>query len=300
MKFVYYQLKGAKRVGVLTHDETGIFPIGAVDPELESKTMISVIREITPEVMDKLKFGLKLIEDKSPAVSADVIVPVGEVKILAPIQRPIHDVMCCGVNYQDHRDEGKDVADENYDDQEYGVYFGKRAVKIIGPDEAIISNPELDPKLDYEVELAVIIGKEGKDIQPEDAAEYIFGYSVFNDVSSRELQSRHDQWYRGKSLDTYTAMGPCILTVDELPFPPEVDVISTLNGEERQHSNTRMFINPLANIIAELSQATTLEPGDIIATGTPAGVGMSKGYMMAGDTIVCEIPEIGKLVNPIK
>ena len=137
---------------------------------------------------------------------------------------------------------------------------------------------------------------------PADAEDVIFGYSVFNDVSARKLQRDHQQWSRGKGLDTFTAMGPVIVTKDEMPFPIKVDVISSVNGEERQHSNTALFLNDIPGIIADLSAGTTLEPGDIIATGTPSGValGMKEPkFMKPGDTVTVEIPEIGKLTNRV-
>ena len=154
------------------------------------------------------------------------------------------------------------------------VYFSKRAYEIIGPEDSVKSRMDLDKKLDYEVELAVIIGKKGKDIPEEDVEEYIFGYSIFNDFSARELQQSHVQWYRGKSLDTYSAMGPVILHKSALPFPIEVDIKSFVNGELRQSSNTRLFLADIPKIISEISTGITLEAGDIIITGTPAGVGL--------------------------
>ena len=144
---------------------------------------------------------------------------------------------------------------------------------------------DLDTHLDYEVELAVIIGKKGIRYSKEDVEEYIFGYSVFNDVSARILQQSHLQWYRGKSLDTYSSMGPCILYKTALPFPLEVDVKSYVNDELRQSSNTKLFLADIPQVISEISAGITLEPGDIIITGTPSGVGMGmkpQGFMKKG------------------
>ncbi|MFR8335449.1 MAG: fumarylacetoacetate hydrolase family protein [Eisenbergiella massiliensis] len=181
-------------------------------------------------------------------------------------------------------------------------YFAKRAIRILGDGGEIQSRPDLDDQIDYEVELAVIIGRRGKDIPKEEAENYIFGYSVFNDISSRRLQNQHGQWFKGKSLDTYTAMGPVILHKSALPFPVEADVRSYVNNEKRQDSNTRFFLTDLPQIIEDLSRGMTLEPGDIIATGTPAGVGMGfrpPRFMKAGDCVTCEIPPIGTLTNYI-
>lgn len=135
---------------------------------------------------------------------------------------------------------------------------------------------DIDNALDYEVELAVIIGKTGKNIPVDKVEDYIFGYSIFNDFSSRRLQLKHMQWFKGKSLDTYSAMGPVILHKSALPFPVEVDIKCSVNGELRQNSNTKLFLNDIPKVVSELSQGMTLEAGDIIATGTPSGVGM--GY----------------------
>ncbi len=224
-----------------------------------------------------------------------------DVVVEAPIPRPVHDLLCVGVNYQDHLEESK-AKDILLHKDHNTVYFAKRAHKILGTGETIPSRLDLDEQMDYEVELAVIIGRGGRDIPEEQAESHIFGYSVFNDLTARSLQSRHVQWFRGKSQDGYAAMGPWILHRSALPFPPKVDVISRVNGEERQHSNTKMFLTPLAKIISELSQGMTLEPGDIIATGTPAGVAMGfkpPKFLKKGDRVSCEIPEIGILENVV-
>ena len=228
---------------------------------------------------------------------------VKDIKICSPIKRPIHDIMCVGVNYKDHLEETQKNFDKEFEKPKKIVYFSKRAYDIIGPEDSVKSRMDLDKKLDYEVELAVIIGKKGKDILEEDVEEYIFGYSIFNDFSARELQQSHVQWYRGKSLDTYSAMGPVILHKSALPFPIEVDIKSFVNGELRQSSNTRLFLANIPKIISEISTGITLEAGDIIITGTPAGVGLGFNppkFLKKGDQVICEIPEIGKLKNIIE
>lgn len=228
---------------------------------------------------------------------------VKDIKICSPIKRSIHDIICVGVNYRDHLEETQKNFDKGFDKPKKIVYFSKRAYEIIGPEDSVKSRMDLDKKLDYEVELAVIIGKKGKDIPEEDVEEYIFGYSIFNDFSARELQQSHVQWYRGKSLDTYSAMGPVILHKSALPFPIEVDIKSFVNGELRQSSNTRLFLADIPKIISEISTGITLEAGDIIITGTPAGVGLGFNppkFLKKGDQVICEIPEIGKLKNIIE
>ncbi|OUN15234.1 hypothetical protein B5G38_11560 [Gemmiger sp. An87] len=226
---------------------------------------------------------------------------LNQVRLLAPIERPIHDVMCVGVNYRAHYEEC--AAAVHMEEPEAAVYFSKRCSRMTGPEESVESHAGLDLALDYEVELSVVLGKGGRDIAPQDVENHIFGYSVFNDISARTLQHSHMQWYRGKSLDGFCAMGPWIVTRDELPMPLNLNVESRLNGEVRQHSNTRAFIRDIPKLISELSQGITLEAGDIIISGTPAGVGMGfdpPRYMKPGDVIECEVEGIGVLRNRIR
>ena len=291
MRFVTY----TEGLGILSQDQRSVIPVSDILPRTAGMSMPQLIAALTADDMAALA---------NTAASSNYI-PIDQVKLLSPIPRPIHDVMCVGVNYLEHLQEANRVSTGGKFKEKpaRSIYFSKRATEIIGPEAEIISHPDLDPELDYEVELAVIIGKTCRDVNPEDAEEVIFGYSVFNDLSSRILQREHKQWFRGKSLDTYTAMGPCIVTKDELPFPLELDVIAFVNGEKRQHSNTRLMMNGVAGLIADLSAGTTLEPGDIIATGTPSGVAMGMDapkWLKAGDTVTVEIPEIGKLTNYVK
>ena len=247
-------------------------------------------------------FGI--VKNQGVDASLNLNYKVGEVNLSARGNFTFarNEILCVGVNYRDHREEAAGAL-ADFKAAPEAVYFAKRAIRILGSGEAIEARLDLDDQLDYEVELAVIIGKEGKDIPREKAEEYIFGYSIFNDISSRKLQNRHGQWFRGKSLDTYSAMGPVILHKSALPFPVEVDVRSYVNGEKRQDSNTRLFLADIPKIIEDLSKGMTLEPGDIIATGTPAGVGMGSNpprFMKQGDEVICEIPPIGRLVNRVE
>lgn len=294
MKLLTYKRGETTLLGVLTKDGRHIQEISQILPELCGKNMIELIEIVSSEDLASIRASI----DKA---GEDELIPLSEVQLLAPITRPIHDILCVGVNYKEHLEETKRwLKDENFEKPPKSIYFSKRAVEIIGPEADIVSRMDLDEELDYEAELAVIIGKRCKDVAPEDAEEVIFGYSVFNDLSARTLQRDHQQWSRGKGLDTFTAMGPVIVTRDEMPFPVSVDVISSVNGEERQHSNTALFLNDIPGIIADLSAGTTLEPGDIIATGTPSGValGMKEPkFMKPGDVVTVEIPEIGQLTN---
>jgi 2-keto-4-pentenoate hydratase/2-oxohepta-3-ene-1,7-dioic acid hydratase in catechol pathway len=296
MKIVRFEDAGKIQLGVLIDQEKKILPFEQVDSKWTQSDLPEWLEESTDESLEKINRAVAEAESKREAIDA------ASVKWLSPIGRPIHDILCVGVNYNDHREETKEAI-VKFVEPPKTVYFGKRATRIIGPDEAIEACFDVDALLDYEVELAVIIGKKGRDIAPEDAESYIFGYSVFNDISSRQLQRDHVQWYRGKSLDTYSAMGPCVLLKSALPFPVDVEISSTVNGEPRQKSRTTFMIAGLPELIADLSRGMTLEPGDIIATGTPSGVGMGFNppkYMVDGDVVTCQIEGIGSLTNTVQ
>ena len=246
-----------------------------------------------------------LIETLSPSTLAvtGIPVPLEEVTLLAPIPRPRQDVICLGMNYRDHEKEAAKYDSGAFTkDQPIPVYFSKRVSEAGRPAGEIPRHAGLVERLDYEAELAVIIGKPARNVKAADAGEYVFGYTVLNDVSARVLQTRHKQWYFGKSLDGFTPMGPCILTADEVPFPPALAISASVNGEERQRSNTSQLIHSIPEIIENLSAGMTLLPGTIIATGTPAGVGMGfdpPKFLKPGDVVECTIERIGTLKSTV-
>ena len=288
MKFVRYMDNEGTRLGILSRDDTRVLDIAGIVGTHD--TMISLIETWTEAMLQDLRVALDAPDADWKHLSA--------VQLLAPISRPIHDILCVGVNYLDHRAE----TSNDFAIDASTVYFSKRANIILGPGERIPARFDLDEQLDYEVELAVIIGKGGRDIPKENVEAHIFGYSVFNDLSSRVLQKAHSQWFRGKSLDGYAAMGPCVLRREALPFPVEADVRSLVNGEPRQSSNTRLMVADIPSIVSELSRGMTLEPGDIIATGTPAGVGIGftpPRFLARWDTVTLVIPQIGTLENTV-
>lgn len=297
MRYIRYSLSGETHLGAIDskRDQKKIIPLEKVYPQLKGKTLIDFIAAVN---------GDPLAASSAVKAYTGDTVDAGAVKILAPIERPIHDVLCVGVNYAAHRAEAKRHLSEAVADTVKGtVYFAKRAYRILGDGEIVHARYDIDPDVDYESELAVIIGVGGKGITEEDAEKHVFGYSVFNDLSSRRLQKAHSQWLLGKGMDDYTAMGPCIVDRTELPFPLELDIKSYVNGELRQNSNTSLLIKTVPGIIAELSRGVTLDAGDIIATGTPSGVGMGfvpPKYLNPGDTVICEIQGIGKLTNTIE
>lgn len=221
--------------------------------------------------------------------------PLADVQRMAPLTDP-PKVICIGLNYRDHAAEfGLPIPEEP-------VFFNKFATSIIGP-EAAIKIPSISQEVDYEVELALVIGQGGKNISTATASEHIAGYTIFNDVSARDLQMRGGQWVKGKALDTFAPIGPELVTPDEIADPHALEVRLWVNDELRQHSNTREFIFKIPQIIAFLSSLFTLEAGDIIATGTPSGVGFKLNpprFLHRGDTVKLEIEQIGTLINPVK
>lgn len=217
-----------------------------------------------------------------------------DVKILAPVNRP-GKLVCVGNNYMDH------CIEQDVEPPKKPMIFSKWASCIIGPDDAI-KLPEESVQVDYEAELAVVIGKKGKNITEEEALDYVFGYTIINDVSARDIQFEDVQWVRGKSYDTFAPIGPVIVTKDEIEDPHQLDITLELNGEKLQDSNTTNLIFDIPYIISYLSKGFTFEPGDIIATGTPHGVGVFRDpqvFLKSGDTCTIEIENIGVLENTI-
>ena len=281
MKLITCLYKGEERVGALTEEGVAFLPY----PDMNT-----------------------LIESLPPAAFAVTStakpVPLEDVTLLAPIPRPRQDVICLGMNYRDHEKEAAKYDAEAFKKEKpAAVYFSKRVSRAGDPDGEIPRYEGLVERLDYEAELAVIIGKTARNVKAENAGDYIFGYTVLNDVSARDLQTGHKQWYFGKGLDGFTPMGPCILTADETAFPPALDISCAVNGEERQRSNTALLIHGIPEIIEELSAGMTLLPGTIIATGTPAGVGMGLDppeFLKSGDVVECTIEGVGTLKSTVR
>ena len=287
MKLVTYRLSGAEHVGALTADGRGVLPLPAAD-------------------MNTLIETMTLADLRSAAAAAERggAVPLSDVELLAPIPRPRQDVVCLGMNYRDHAEESaRYSADAFTKNSTAAVYFSKRVSEAGKPDGVIPRHAGLTDRLDYEVELAVVLGKAARDVKAADAADYMFGYTILNDVSARDLQTGHKQWYFGKSLDGFTPMGPVLVTADEIVYPPALEITSRVNGELRQKSNTALLITSIGQILEELTGGMTLLPGTIIATGTPAGVGMGMDppqFLKPGDTVRCEIDGIGSLTNTVR
>ena len=230
-------------------------------------------------------------------------VPLASLTLTAPIPRPGKNVFCVGRNYKEHVAEGYRARGAEVKLPDYPQFFTKPPTAVIGPDAPFFHDPAVTQRLDYEVELALIIGTAGHDIARADALKHVFGYTVLNDITGRDLQRRHDQWFKGKGLDRSCPMGPMVVTPDEIDDLQALELVCRVNGEERQRSQVRHMIFDIPEIIAQLSAGLTLEPGDIIATGTPSGVGYAMDpphYLVAGDTVECSIGGIGTLRTPIQ
>ena len=284
MKLVTYLHNGRESVGLLDADGAAVRPL----PFADMNALIEAPRARLEEA----------------AQAAAESLPLSAVTLLAPIPRPRQDVICLGINYKAHAEEAEKYSAEAFKkERPIPIYFSKRVTEAVGPEGFIESHPGLVERLDYEAELAVIIGKTARNVKAADAADCIFGYTVLNDVSARLLQTTHKQWYFGKSLDGFTPIGPCITTADEIAFPPALAISSHINGELRQDSTTDLLITGVADIIQELSSGMTLLPGTIIATGTPAGVGMGfdpPKFLKPGDVVECTIENIGTLRNTVR
>lgn len=284
MKFVTFLHNGRETVGVLSADDRLIHPLTGFGG------MISLISGYNGEGFDALTKGEGI--------------PVGSVRLMAPIPHPHHDIICIGMNYLEHALESCRYKGIEYKKPENPLYFSKRVNRCTAPGEDIPAHADLTQKLDYEAELAVVIGKRCDHVSRQDAFDHIFGYTILNDISAREVQNGHGgQYYFGKSLDGFTPMGPWIVSADEFEAPPCLAVRSRVNGELRQDGNTSDFIFDIPFLISQLSSGIVLEPGDIIATGTPSGVGMGftpPRFLQPGDTVVCEIEGIGRISNTVR
>ncbi len=240
---------------------------------------------------------------KQAAAKAKKTLPLGSVKLLAPIPRPRKNVFCVGWNYVEHFEEGKRARAHGIEYPAHPAFFSKAPTTVIGPYDAVPFDAEINKTLDWEAELGVVVGRGGKNIQEADAMKHVFGYTVINDVSVRYQQRQHGgQWFKGKSVDGTCPMGPWIVTSDEVKEPHNLRIASRVNGVTKQDSNTSYMYFKLPRIIAELSYGLTLESGDVISTGTPAGVGHARTppeFMNAGDVLETEVAGVGLLRNRI-
>ncbi|MPZ76002.1 MAG: 5-carboxymethyl-2-hydroxymuconate isomerase [Deltaproteobacteria bacterium] len=239
--------------------------------------------------------GAKNLTDRKKLSGAGALLKLNQAKLMAPIPLPKKNVVMLGINYREHVEEGAKARSLEIKYPDYPVFFSKPATSVIGHLGKVI-NHKITDKLDWEVELAVVIGKRGRDIPKEKAYDYVFGYTVCLDMTARELQRRHGQWFKGKSLDTFCPMGPWIVHKSALKDPQQVRLICRVNGEVMQDGNTRDMIFDIPTTIESLSQGLTLEPGDMISTGTPSGVGFARVppvFLKPGDKVEGEVEGIG-------
>jgi 2-keto-4-pentenoate hydratase/2-oxohepta-3-ene-1,7-dioic acid hydratase in catechol pathway len=281
MRLVTFEAEGKARPGVLTQSN-GIF-------DLSSAGYGSML-----QVIESTASGIAHLETLVAESSVDSAYSLGSVKLLAPIPKP-RKLICVGLNYRDHAKEtGSEIPD-------VPTIFNKFATAVIAPGDDIVL-PKVSTKPDYEAEFAFVIGKGGRHIPAEAWTEHVFGYTIVNDVSARDYQRATTQWLMGKTFDTFAPMGPWIVTANEIPDPHNLDIQMDINGEILQNSNTRELIFKIPDLIAFLSSVFTLEPGDIISTGTPAGVGVARTpprFLKPGDDVTVRIPAIGELRNPV-
>jgi 2-keto-4-pentenoate hydratase/2-oxohepta-3-ene-1,7-dioic acid hydratase in catechol pathway len=285
-------------IGLLTADESHIIPLKQAEETLKGSSTIP------HTILDCIKQGpafINQLKELAPILQKhkELHIPLESVELLAPIPKPEKNIFCIGKNYAEHAIEMGSAADI----PEHVMVFTKAPTTVVGHNVEVLSHFEITDQLDYEGELAVVIGKQGRAISREEALDYVFGYTILNDITARDIQSKHKQFFLGKSLDTSCPIGPWIVLHSAIENPNNLNIQTYVNGELRQNSNTSNFIFDIQEIISVLSKGMTLEPGDIIATGTPAGVG--KGfkppkYLKSGDIIKIDIEKIGSLQNKIK
>ena len=256
------------------------------------RTVYDITRTIGPDMAAAIRAGVGAIQDLRGDGEAS---PIDELALHAPIPRP-GKIVCVGLNYHDH------CREQGFEPPAYPMLFAKFANAVTDPAAAVV-RPSATEKLDLECELAVVMGSRASHVSPTDALDHVFGYTVLNDVTARDLQHEDRQWLRAKGWDGFAPMGPMIVTVDEIPDPGRLAIRSWVNGETWQESTTAEMIWDVPALVSFVSHAITLEPGDVVATGTPAGVGHFQDpprYLADGDVMACEIEGIGVLSNTIR
>jgi 2-keto-4-pentenoate hydratase/2-oxohepta-3-ene-1,7-dioic acid hydratase in catechol pathway len=258
---------------------------------------------IAPNMLEFIKLGAKgfLQAQEIDSLTTDSLA-LDQVKLLAPIPHPVRNIMCLGKNYAAHAEESYRARGEKVELPDFPVIFTKATTAVNGPFDEIPYDPAVSTMIDYEAELAVIIGRDGRNIRHQDALNYVYGYTVMNDVTARDLQRQHKQFFKGKSLDGSAPLGPWIVTADEIDDVQNLQITCSVNGVLKQDGNTSQMIFDIAETIVQLSKGMTLLAGDIIATGTPSGVGFARTppeFLKPGDEITCTIDGVGSIRNRI-
>ncbi|HXV12142.1 MAG TPA: fumarylacetoacetate hydrolase family protein [Burkholderiales bacterium] len=280
--------------------------VGVHDPASNSIVDLSAGTRLPPDMNAFIALGKNGLARARRAVrSGEGRIPFDSVKLRAPIPRPAKNILCVGKNYHDHAQEfqasGVDATGKETI-PEVPIIFTKWPNSVIGPGEPIPSANDYTNTTDYEGELAVVMGEGGRNISKKDAYGHVYGYTIVNDVSARTIQNRHRQWFLGKSADGYCPMGPCIVTSDEVKDVTQLQLVTKVNGELRQSAYVTQLIFDIPTLIETISRLMTLEPGDLIATGTCAGVGIGFNpprYLKPGDRVAVTIEPIGTLENPV-
>jgi 2-keto-4-pentenoate hydratase/2-oxohepta-3-ene-1,7-dioic acid hydratase in catechol pathway len=300
MRFLTYARDGGRpRLGVALGDERLVDLLAAAPDESAFASMLDLIESGNAG----LARARAVVERAQAAgASGEATFDLADVRLLAPIPQPRKNVFCVGLNYQSHVEANARALGLRPEVGDVPLFFTKTTTAVIGSGAPIHLDDRLTAKLDYEVELAIVIGKGGQWIDQADALDHVFGYTLVNDVSARDLQWRTTQMFIGKGLDTYCPVGPWIVDLDEAGDWSRFELVCRVNGEERQRDSAGAMIFSVPWIIAELSKGLTLEPGDIIATGTPGGCGyqlVPTRFLAPGDVVECSAEGLGTLVNPV-
>lgn len=300
MRLVTYRasVESEARLGALVDgDVVDIERLSATDSQSLPSTMLGFI-DLGPTAIAQTTALLNRHRETFPIGTS---IPASNVTILAPIPRPRKNIFGIGLNYTEHVAESAQSLDTSADLPRQPVIFSKPPTTVIGPGEAIVHDRSITQQLDWEIELAVVIGSAAKGVAREQALTHVFGYSAIIDISARDCR-RAGQWIYSKGQDTYAPMGPCIVTADEIPDPQNLTLNLSVNGVQKQSSTTAYMLFKVDELIADISRGIRLEPGDIIATGTPAGVGAGRTpqeWLWPGDLVTAEIEKIGKLRHPV-
>lgn len=290
MKLITCQYQNALFVGIVEGDTVYLPALETAFDQPQWRDMITLIES-----------GLDLAAARAQ-FTPTMQVALNAVQLLAPIPRPRKNVMCLGLNYFEHVEETASQVGRTGKAPQYPIVFTKCPTSVIGHEATIPFDPDSCSQLDWEAELGVVLGRGGKKIGRDQALSHVFGYTVINDISARDIQLNHKQYFLGKSVDGGCPMGPYLVTADEIPDPQNLNLACRVNGVTKQASNTRHMIFDIPTIIECLSRGMTLEAGDVIATGTPSGVGFVRQppeYLVPGDTVECEVEHIGILRNNI-
>jgi 2-keto-4-pentenoate hydratase/2-oxohepta-3-ene-1,7-dioic acid hydratase in catechol pathway len=286
VKLVTYLYEGNETVGLIAGDHD-IVPLTG----------------LASDMVEFIKLGAKGIskaEELSNLTTESL--SLEQVKLLAPIPNPVRNIMCLGKNYAAHAEESHRARGEKVELPEFPVIFTKATTAVNGPFSEIPYDANVSIQIDFEAELAVIIGRDGRNIRYEEALDYVYGYTIMNDVTARDLQRQHQQFFKGKSLDGSAPLGPWIVTADEIDDPQNLQITCSVNGKQKQDGNTKQMIFNIAETLVQLSKGMTLLAGDIIATGTPSGVGFARTppeFLKPGDEVICTVEKVGTIRNRI-